>query len=617
MRFPTFFSTILFLFLFLAGHPYSSFGAPRQKARQQTRQQAQQEAQRKAQLSAIAPPTVAPVQPQLQSQSPSLPQLQARLQNQESSEDELQETVQAQIVYDARYKSAAQNHRRGLYSKALESYRELQQNNKINKNSDDSLLLLHKIAECEYGLQKQSEPEPVTVTKLDVNINDPRYPSLNAFAIDDEQTLYFTSSRPRPSKGKGRGSSEKILDNVCIARRSSQTAPWGVASVLAAVGNAQFHQGVLGISPDEKDMFIFRGTNDVLLQTLDRTVRETKPVPIAKALNLNIDKRFHISSMAITNDRQTIYLCTDDGKSMGGYGRYDIWSITRDKNTNEWGEMVNMGPVINTAGDELSISILPDGKTIFFASDGHEGVGRCDIYRSTYVDSLKAWGKPVHLGYPINTPNDDIYYNPVFNNPNHAYYSVEKQDAPGTYDVYFVDYQGEILSPEEKEARRKAAEAAAKEAKQQEYLLALKQLKTTPVKPAEAKLIAQKGYSEFPKDTAVVGMKVLLRNIQFSKGQATLLPESYAHLEPLYHLMNMQPNIRIKISGHTDNTGKKAVNLKLSKERARSVANFLTDKGIDPARLEIEGYGQSQPITTNATEAGRNLNRRVEFSVIK
>jgi outer membrane protein OmpA-like peptidoglycan-associated protein len=601
MRFPTFFSTILFLLLFLAGQPCASFGAPRQKA------------QRKAQRSAVAPSAVTPIQPQLQSHLPPLPPLQAQapLQDQGASE------IVGEIVHDALYKSAAQNHRRGLYSKALESYRELQQNSKIDKSSDDLALLLRKIAECEYGLQRQSQPEPVTVTKLGVNINDPRYPSLNAFAIDDEQTLYFTSSRPSSSKGKSRGASEQLLDNVCIARRSSQTTPWGVASVVAAVGNSQFHQGVLGISPDEKDMFIFRGTNDVLLQSLDHTEHEAKPTPIAKAIKLNINKRFHVSSMAITSDRQTIYLCTDDGKTKGGYGRYDIWSITRDKHTDEWGEMVNMGPAINTAGDELSISVLPDGKTIFFASDGHKGVGRCDIYRSTYVDSLKAWGKPVHLGYPINTPNDDIYYNPVFNNPKHAYYSVEKQDAPGTYDVYLVDYQGEILSPEEKEAHRKAAEEAAKKAKQQEYLLALQQLKTAPVKPAEAKLIAQKGYSEFPKDTAVVGMKVLLRNIQFRKGQATLLPKSYKHLEPLYHLMNMQPNIRIKISGHTDNTGKKAVNLKLSKERARSVANYLTDKGIDPARLEIGGYGQSQPITTNATEAGRSLNRRVEFAVIK
>ncbi|MDR0710937.1 MAG: OmpA family protein [Prevotellaceae bacterium] len=494
----------------------------------------------------------------------------------------------------------------------------MQQNNKDLGRSSDSLIL-RRIAECEYGLQKQSQPEPVTVTKLDVTINDPRYNSFSAFAMDEERTLYFTSHRPRPSaaKGKNKGSAEELRDNVCVARRSDSLSSWGAVRVIAGVEGGQFHQGVLGISPDRRDMFIFKGSNDIFVQDLNHIAKEINFIPISKALNLNIDKSIHVSSLAMTSDRQTVYICADEGNFNKGFGGYDIWSIHRNAQTGEWGEMVNMGPVFNTAGDELSISILPDGKTIFFASDGHKGVGRCDIYRSTYVDALKAWGKPVHLGYPINTPNDDLYYNPVFENPNHVYYSVERPDSWGAYDIYFISYQGEILTAEEKEKRRKAAEAAAKELKQQEYLLALKQIEAKPIKPTEAKLIEQKGYSDFPTDTVVVGMKVLLRNIQFSKGKAILLPESDIHLEPLFRLLDLQPNVRIKISGHTDNTGNKATNLKLSKERARSVANFLTNKGINPTRLEIEGCGQTQPITTNATEAGRALNRRVEFKVIK
>ncbi|MDR0565837.1 MAG: OmpA family protein [Prevotellaceae bacterium] len=553
----------------------------------------------------------------------------AQSQAADQAQAEIQEAVQSQVISDARYKRAMYNHRRGLYSQALESYRELLLQAK-SKGSQDSLLLLRRIAECERAIAQKAEPEPVTVTKLGININDPRYPSLSAFAINDERTLYFTSSRSSSSKSKsknkskskskGKEAAEQLLDNVCIARRSNETAPWGVASVVAEVGNSQFHQGVLGISPNEKDIFIFRGTNEILVQSLNRS-RDAKLTTLSKALNLSIDKRFHVSSMAITGDGKTIYLCTDDLKEKEGYGKYDVWTITRDKFTSEWGEMVNLGPIINTSGNELSISVLPDGKTIFFASDGHNGIGRCDIYRSTYIDSIAAWSTPLNLGYPINTPNDDLYYNPVFSNPNHAYYSVEKPEEPGIYDIYLVEYQGEILTSEEKAVRKKAAEeaaaAAAREARQREYLLALEQIAAAPVKPAEAKLIAQKGYSAFPKDTVVVGMKVLLRNIQFAKGRATLLPESYKHLEPLYQLMELQPHIRIKISGHTDNTGKKAVNLKISKERARSVANFLTDKGISPNRLEIEGCGQTQPITTNATEAGRALNRRVEFKVIK
>jgi outer membrane protein OmpA-like peptidoglycan-associated protein len=533
-------------------------------------------------------------------------------QAQAQNDDQDQKREQPRIIQDSRYKTAFGQHRSASYSKALETYHSLLKNGK-NLGNSDSLLLQRRIAECELGLQKQSNPEAVTVTKLDVNINDPRYTSVGAFAMNDERTLYFTSPRPK-SSSKGKGSSG-LPDNVCVARRANMSSSWGKAT---AIKYSQLNQGVLGISTNNKIMFIFSGSNDIFVQELDQISREVKFVPIDKALNLNIDKRFHISSLAMTSDGQTIYLCANDEKVKGGYGSHDIWSITRTPGTAEWGEMVNLGADINTVGEEFSVSILPDGKTLFFASDGHKGVGRCDIYRSTYIDSLGVWGKPVHLGYPINTPNNDLYYNPVFDNPNHAYYSVERSDASGAYDIYFIDYQGEILSAEEKEARQKAAEVdAQKEAKQREYLLAVQQIEATPIKPTEAALMAQKGYSAFPKDSASVGMKILLRNVQFAKGAARLLPESNRYLEPLYRLLEMQPNIRVKISGHTDNTGRPAVNLAISKERARSVANFLINKGINSARLEVEGYGQTQPIAPNTTEEGRTINRRVECVVIK
>jgi outer membrane protein OmpA-like peptidoglycan-associated protein len=539
-----------------------------------------------------------------------------------SAQDSIQshKKNQPHIVQDARYKSALGYHRRGLYDKALEVYRAILRSSTPIEGAGDSLLLLRKIAECERGLKNQSQPEPVTVTKLDPTINDPRYSSLGAYAMNDERTIYFTSARPKGSS-RGKSSAERPLDNVFVSRRGSVQSAWGNVSAIADKEHSRFHQGVLGISPDGRDMFIFSGTNDIFVQNLDRITREVKFVSIAKALNLNIDKRFHVSSIAITTNRQTIYLCTNDDKTNGGYGGYDIWSITRDNTTGTWGEMVNLGADINTKGDELSVSILLDGKTLFFASDGHKGVGRCDIYRSTFVDSLGIWSKPVHLGYPINTPNDDLYYNPVLDNPNHAYYSVERPDALGMYDIYFVDYKGKILSPEEKEEHRKAAEAAKiaaeREAKYREYLLSLEQEKAKPVKPAEAKLFVQKGYSDFPTDTVKVGTKVILRSIQFDKGKATLLFESYKHLEPLYRLMELHPNLRIRISGHTDNTGEKGLNMELSKGRALSVANFLTNNGINPDRLEVEGCGPNQPITSNTTEAGRALNRRVEFKVIE
>jgi len=113
-----------------------------------------------------------------------------------------------------------------------------------------------------------------------------------------------------------------------------------------------------------------------------------------------------------------------------------------------------------------------------------------------------------------------------------------------------------------------------------------------------------------------VGTKVVLRNIFFETGKATLKPESYAELSNVLKFMEDNPSIRLEISGHTDNVGSRRVNQKLSEDRARAVVDYLVSKGIDRSRLESKGYADTQPVATNDTSEGRALNRRVEFKVI-
>jgi outer membrane protein OmpA-like peptidoglycan-associated protein len=498
-----------------------------------------------------------------------------------------------------------------LYREALEVYNELWQ----QKKDDPDSLLLKRMRECEYAIKKQSDPEPVRVTKLDSTINNLEHASFGAFAMNNELTLYFTSSRfsssvldNQPTSSGDKAS--ELLDRVCIANRKTLTSPWNVR-VLADKESSQFHEGVLNVSPDGQFLFIFRGNNEIFVQDL-RLLEQTGKanfVPLERAFNVKVSNKQHISSLSMSADGHAIYLCIDggSGKDKKGYGGYDIWYTTRNNTTGVWSELINMGPAINTAGNEVAISVLPDGKTLFFSSDGLPGIGGYDIYRSTYNEALKKWGKPVHLGYPINTPNNDVYYNPIFDNPKHAYYSAGRPEVADAYDVYFVSYYGEILSNEEKEARRRA------------YLTALAKVRPAPIKSKkDARLLAKKKYTTFSeKDTVVnVGKKVLFGDIQFSKGKTKLLPNSYPVLDVLYYWMNWHTGVRIRISGYTDNTGSKASNLKLSRARAQSVANYLIKKGIDPARLDVKGYGRKQPIASNKTVGGRALNRRVEFRVI-
>lgn len=508
---------------------------------------------------------------------------------------------------EARYKLATGYHRRGLYKEALEVYRDLHQQK--GKISDD--MLLKRIAECEYGIQKQKNPEPVTIAKLDSLVNTAGYANFSAFAMDGERTLYFTSSRFSSTAGAAtpsapQPSASELLDRVCVARRETLTAPWKV-SVLADVESSQFHEGVLNVSPDGHFLFIFRGNNEIFVQDIQQLPQRVKFVPIAQVFNLKVSNKQHISSLAMTNRGQTMYVCIDGGRGddKKGQGGYDIWQATRNTATGVWSELVNLGTTINTAGNEVSVSALPDGKTIYFASDGLQGVGGYDIYCSTYVDSLRAWSKPSHLGYPINTPNNDVYYNPVLDNPSHAYYSVGKPDVADAYDIYLVSCYGEILSDEEKERRR------------QRFLRALRDVQVEPLSPKTAKRIAKKKYTPFSENTpATVGVKMLFREIQFSKNKSKILAKSYKSLDALYCWMTWHTGVKIRIAGYTDNVGKKAANYKISRARAQSVASYLIQKGIDPARIDVKGYGRKRPVASNKTEAGRALNRRVEVSVI-
>jgi outer membrane protein OmpA-like peptidoglycan-associated protein len=503
----------------------------------------------------------------------------------------------------AAYKKAVNLHQHGLYEKALQQYSEAL---KEPKNSKGGLAILieKRIAACQYGAKRKSDPEPVVVSKIGGDVNAPGFSNINAFPINTERELYFTS--PRSEGGVALKDGFMPNDRAWVARRDGRS--WKVKIISDGGSSKRYHEGVMGMSPDGKDVFIYRSSRDIFLVNVQQGKMDY--IPLTKRYKLDLDKNYHISSMAITRDSKTIYLCMNDYGENGGHGGYDIWKSTYNAPTGTWSKLTNLGPTLNTEGDEVSVSVLPDGNTLFFSSNGQErNTGKFDIYRAEYSDSSEEWGNPINLGYPINTANDDIYYNPVPGNPNHAYYASERADQQGMYDIYFVSYHGVIRSEEEKDRLR------------QEYLQAIEDAKKSlkpkeRLKPREEKLLAKKGYHNFPTDSVRVGMVVYLKSIQFANGKATLRVKAYKQLETLYRLMVYHPMLKIEIAGHTDNVGKKAANKKLSQERAQSVVNYLISKGIDASRLVAKGYGDARPIVSNKTKAGKALNRRVEFTVL-
>jgi outer membrane protein OmpA-like peptidoglycan-associated protein len=329
----------------------------------------------------------------------------------------------------------------------------------------------------------------------------------------------------------------------------------------------------------------------------------------------------------------------------------DLYKTTMDE-FGEWSKPINISDSINTEGAESSPFIHPDNKTLYFSSDGHIGMGGMDIFYCR-KDSNDNWGKPVNIGYPINTFGDE---NSLILNArgDMAYFASDKLEGFGQQDLYKfklyeearpnpVSYMKGIVYDDQTKKRLEAKfelislkDGQTKvESKSDpvngEFLVCL------PTGSQYALNVSKKGYlfysenfstpaeihhkidpflKNVPLKPIKVGESVVLKNIFFEFDKYNLKKESRVELNKLYNLLKENKSLKIEIGGHTDNKGSEEYNKTLSQNRAKAVYEYLTSKGISSERLSYKGYGESKPIDTNKTEEGRANNRRTEFKVI-
>jgi len=339
------------------------------------------------------------------------------------------------------------------------------------------------------------------------------------------------------------------------------------------------------------------------------------------------------------------------------WGNLDLWVVLKEGDG--WSsKAINLGPSINTPYTERAPFLHPDGKTLYFSSDGWPGIGKSDVFKSVRLNdsSWTEWSEPVNLGKEINTAEEDWGYK-ITTDGRRAYFSTISPEGFGEEDIYYVDLpvsakpQSNVVAVQGKvvDENGKPVDAIIKwedvnllkevgEAKTDpetgEYYIAL------PVGKyyayfAEVKgyystinyldLTDSSGYKEVKTDVNLSsiesleksGKAIKIENIFFDSGKFDLREESYAALDLLYRFMKVNPEIYVEINAHTDNIGRDDYNQKLSENRAGSVVDYLVNKGIDRSRLLPQGFGKTMPVASNGTEEGRALNRRVEFRLRK
>lgn len=347
---------------------------------------------------------------------------------------------------------------------------------------------------------------------------------------------------------------------------------------------------------------------------------------------------------------------TADGKSLffasareGGYGGLDIYRSDKEKD-GSWGMAQNLGPVINTAGDDKTPFIHSDSQTLYFASNGRFGLGGFDVFYSQYKGNGH-WSEPKNMGYPINTENDELGLI-VSANGKRIFFSSRDYNKKGDWDIYSANlYEGarpkRVLFVKGRLTDNKGhditdAQIGLKGIKSKETTEGMvdsysgKYAVAVPVKQDEEYLLTVKKDKYFfnskfidPQDQnyeppTTVNMKiekmekgkpVKLENVNFDLGSYQLDEISKANINQLIEFMKINPTVKISLYGHTDNTGGTEYNLSLSQLRVQSVRNYMRSQGIDSGRISYKGYGEKKPVASNYTKRGRALNRRVEFVV--
>lgn len=362
---------------------------------------------------------------------------------------------------------------------------------------------------------------------------------------------------------------------------------------------------------------------------------------------------------SLSADGKTIYFIRSI-RGQNGQKNSDIYTATLNEN-GTWGQPVRLPNNVNTTSEEESVLIHPDGKTLYFASRGHIGMGGFDLYM-TRLQENGTWSDPINLGYPINTKDDE---NSLMVSPDGeiGFFASNREGGFGDLDIYYFDMPPSLKPIKTLYFEGLVTDAITKKPIPGKFqLIDLKTGKevvrseadavngeftvSLPVGKEYAVNVSYPGYNFFSQNFNMevkenqeavhldinmvpIGsdLPVVLANVFFDLNKSNLRPESFIELNKLRDLLIKNPTLTIEIGGHTDTRGDATENQQLSEGRANAVKNYLIEQGIDATRLSAKGYGESQPKISDdeiaalkssvAQEKAHQQNRRTEYKFVK
>jgi outer membrane protein OmpA-like peptidoglycan-associated protein/tetratricopeptide (TPR) repeat protein len=543
--------------------------------------------------------------------------------------------------YQVYYNLAIAEKKAKKYSEASEHLKDF-----LNTDPAEKIKLRAKghLKSTEFLAYAYANPVPFKPENLGPAINTSNHEYLPAFTADGE-TLIFTRN-------------ERRNEDFYTCKKDVE-GNWKTATPFTAI-NTPENEGAQTVTADGK-LLIFTACNrengigrcDLYYSTFENG----KYIP-PQLMPEGINTRYWESQPSLTPNGDALYFSSDRPGGMGGKDLFVSYRIN-----GKWTKPRNLGSKINTPENDVTPFIHADGQTLYFTSEGHPGIGEKDLFYSRWEVENKGWGEPKNMGIPINTEKDEGTL-VISLDGKTAYFASDRDDfenAQGGVDLYKFDLY-EAAQPK-KVTYVKAIVTDANTGKPLATEVEITDLtRNLPYLNAKTEAdgtflivmgigknyglsVNKDGYlfysdnfaletasennepfllkislTPVPQSTTVlpeVNQPIILKNIFFESGSAELLPTSLTELNRLKKLLEDNAELKIQINGHTDNVGSESDNLSLSTARAKSVYDWLIEQNVATSRLKYQGFGESQPITSNENSEDRRTNRRTEFVIWK
>lgn len=547
-------------------------------------------------------------------------------------------------------------HADGKYAAALRSY------DKYLEFCPDDSLAINCAEGCRTAQEIRARGSRYVVKQAKL-FNSRRADFCPMYLGADCDQIYYTSTTEKATGDKKSEITGMKNADVFFSKKNEK-GEWERPEPVEGELNTEFDEGIVAFSPDAQTMYLTKARRELNAPTSVEIYTSTRSdakwsAPVK--FEITADTLSTFGHPAVSPDGEYLYFVSD---MPGGYGGKDIWRISLKERQ---GSLVNLGPDINTEGNDDFPYVRSDG-SLYFSSDGHPGMGGLDIFRATSVgDPADLRWKVENMGFPINSAGDD--FGITFGKGEDGFFSSNRGDARGYDHIYSFEYdpvriaiEGLVMDKDEEPVKNAIIRIVGNDGSNQKevarddgsFSFALQR----GVK--YVMLAGAKGYlnqkQEFASDSTMedanywvefilpsISKPSVVENIFYDYDKADLRPESKTALNELIAVLHDNPNVAIEMASHTDRWGSDAYNINLSERRAKSVVDYLVENGISRDRLQPHGYGKSRPKTVTkriarlypqfkegdilteefiktlseeGQQAADQINRRTEFSVL-